>query len=231
MSTGVPMVEGERLPARRSPPRRYRLDGHGGDHSALSSWPRRHRAPAWHHPWRWRYSWNSGATVGQSRACRCHLGRRRRAPPARLPPPAAQSRQAWASPSPPPQPSLLTLPPPQPLPQLPRPSATAVATATLATTAAEAARCAAPRSCPTCPPRAPTPAAVVGWRRGWGGWRLPQALAAVPAVLSGCLARRRLQLPSSRASQDLKKGCSDKSRFFVACSGPCRPDLKPRPIP
>ena len=57
-----------------------------------------------------------------------------------------------------------------------------------------------------------------------------QALAAVPAVLSGCLARRRLQLPSSRASQDLKKGCSDKLRFFLASSGPCRPDLKPRPI-
>ena len=66
------------------------------------------------------------------------------------------------------------------------------------------------RSCPTWPPNPPTPAAVMGWRRGWGGCRLPQALAAVPAVLSGCLARRRLQLPSSRASQDLKKGCSDK---------------------
>ena len=74
-------------------------------------------------------------------------------------------------------------------------------------------------------------AAVVGWRRGWRGWRLPQALTAVPAVLSGGLPRRRLQLPSSRASQDLKKGCSDKSRCCLSRSGPCRPDLKPRPIP
>ena len=57
-------VDRQRLPARRSPPRRYRLDGHGGDHSALSSWPRRHRAPAWHHLWRWRYSWNSGQQSG-----------------------------------------------------------------------------------------------------------------------------------------------------------------------
>ena len=44
-------------------------------------------------------------------------------------------------------------------------------------------------------------------------------LAAAPAVLSGCLARRRLQLPSSRASQDLKKGCIDKSRIFRPVAG------------
>ena len=90
-------------------------------------------------------------------------------------------------------------------------------------------RCAALMPHPA--PCTPTPPAVLGWRRGWRGWWLPQALAALLAVLSGCFARRRSQLPSSRASQDLKKGCSDKSRFFLACTGPCRPDLKLRPIP
>ena len=90
-------------------------------------------------------------------------------------------------------------------------------------------RCAALMPHPA--PCAPTPPAVLGWRRGWRGCWLPQALAALLAVLSGCFARRRSQLPSSRASQDLKKGCSDKSRFFLACTGPCRPDLKLRPIP
>ena len=75
-----------------------------------------------------------------------------RRPPARhCPQPGAES--PWASPPPPPPPSLLTLPPPLLLPLLPPSSATAVATATFANTAAEAARCAAPRSCPTWPPR------------------------------------------------------------------------------
>jgi len=59
-------VDRQRLPARRSPPRRNRLDRRFMRFAALSSSPRRHRAPAWHHPWRWRYSWNSGATFGQS---------------------------------------------------------------------------------------------------------------------------------------------------------------------
>ena len=51
----------------------------------------------------------------------------------------------------------LLSPPLQPLPLLPPPSATAVATATFANTAAEAARCAAPRSCPTWPLAPPRP--------------------------------------------------------------------------